>query len=147
MMNRSSGVLRIIIVIALLIAGIAFSGAYSTAGEIVKKQQASDEIKAVKPSEVCMVNDSFMGKPQIPVHFEGKTYYGCCAGCVERIKGDRSVRFSKDPLTGREVDKSKAFITTAPDGAAVYFESLETAEQYYASVNAREGKAGGTGAR
>lgn len=146
-MNLSGRKLRVVTVVALLIAGIAFSGAYSMAVEAAQKKQASDKIEAVRPGEVCMVNDSFMGKPQIPVLFEGKTYYGCCEGCVERIKGDRSVRFSKDPFTGREVDKAKAFITTEPDGVAIYFESRETAERYYASINAKEGNAKDTGKR
>lgn len=61
-------------------------------------------------NEVCMVNDKVSGKPQIPVEFEGKTYYGCCQGCVKRINEDRTVRYSTEPLTGREVDKATAFI-------------------------------------
>lgn len=146
-MKRSSGGLRVVTVVALFIAEIAFAGAYAIAGEATQKQQASDGIKAVRPGEVCMVNDSFMGKPQIPVLFEGKTYFGCCEGCVERIKGDRSVRYSKDPLTGREVDKAKAFITTTPDETALYFESRRTAERYYALINAKKSKAGGAGGR
>jgi len=92
---------------------------------------ANTAVKAVKPAEVCMVNNTFMGKPQILVKFEGKTYYGCCEGCVARIKGERAVRYSVDPVTGREVDKSKAFITAAPDGGVLYFESSATATRYY----------------
>ncbi len=94
---------------------------------------ADTAMKAVKPAEVCMVNNTFMGKPQIPVKFEGKTYYGCCEGCATRLKEDRSARYAKDPQTGKEVDKAKAFITATPEGEALYFESQKTAESYYAS--------------
>ena len=42
---------------------------------------ASTELAALTevtdPSQVCMVNDQFMGRAQIPVSVGGKTYYGC----------------------------------------------------------------------
>ena len=77
-----------------------------------------------------MVNEKVFGKPQIPVAFEGKTYYGCCQGCVKRINEDRTVRYSTDPLTGREVDKATAFIVEGAGGDALYFESVETASEF-----------------
>jgi len=88
--------------------------------------------KSVKPSEVCMVNDTVMDKPQLPVPFEGKTYYGCCEGCVGRLQNERAMRFSRDPLTGREVDKAEAFIIPGSKGEALYFESAKTAGKYVA---------------
>lgn len=88
--------------------------------------------KSVKASEVCMVNNSFMGRAQIPVQVDGKTYYGCCEGCVEKLKNNLSLRYANDPVTGNEVDKAKAFITVDPEGTALYFESRETAEAYSA---------------
>ena len=94
----------------------------------------------VSPDLVCMVNDTVMGKPQIPVAFEGKTYYGCCEGCVERIKTDASVRYTVDPVSGRKVDKAKAFIMAGRDGEALYFESQETAGRFTAVNGAVEKK-------
>ncbi|WP_143960930.1 hypothetical protein [Litoribacter populi] len=82
---------------------------------------------------VCMVNNAFMGKKQFPVEFGDKMYYGCCEMCVNTIQNDRSVRYAKDPLTGKEVDKSKAFITLEPGhpyGGVLYFESKENYEKY-----------------
>ncbi len=84
----------------------------------------------VKLSEVCMVNDRFMGKAQIPIKVEGKTYYGCCEGCKSRLKNDRSVRYSTDPLTGKEVDKALAYIVLGDQSEALYFKSEETATRY-----------------
>ena len=79
-----------------------------------------------------MVNDSVMKGPQMPVPVEGKTYYGCCAGCVKTLQSDCSVRVAKDPVTGHEVDKATAFILADPKmkGKALYFESQETAREY-----------------
>lgn len=114
---------KMLLLVTLTIMGIILSQKYSY----------SADVKTVKTDQVCMVNDTVMGKPQIPVAVEGKTYYGCCEGCVEKLKKNRSFRFSKDPATGREVDKAKAYITMEPDGKALYFESMETAEKYSAN--------------
>jgi YHS domain-containing protein len=77
------------------------------------------------PNTVCMVNNAYMGgKEQIPVSYDGKTYYGCCNMCIKRIKTDRSVRYALDPFSGQEVDKALAFIVPSRDGSQVqYFAS------------------------
>lgn len=105
-----------------IMALISFSEAEAKRSEV--------KAKLVAPGSVCMVNDAVMGKTQIPVKYEGKTYYGCCEGCVETLKTDRSARYAKDPVTGREVDKAKAVILEGAGGAALYFESLDTASRY-----------------
>lgn len=96
--------------------------------------EGQPEIKKVDTAQVCMINNTVMGKPQIPVEVEGKTYYGCCQGCVAKLKQSKSARMAVDPVSKREVDKAKAFITAAPDGTALYFESEETASLYHASL-------------
>jgi len=89
----------------------------------------------VEPGIVCMVTDKVMGKPQIPVVVEGKTYYGCCKNCVGTLKNDASIRYAKDPVTGAMVDKSKAFILEGPAGDALYFESALTAAKFVESIS------------
>lgn len=86
----------------------------------------------VETNNVCMVNNSFMGREQIPVEFEGKTYYGCCQGCVAAIQNKRSVRYAVDPATGKEVDKAKAYIVIKDDGSrkVSYFESESSYKRY-----------------
>ncbi len=81
-------------------------------------------------SEVCMVTDRVMKKPQIPVVVDGKTYYGCCEGCKARLQKTRSIRYSTDPVTGKEVDKAKAYIVQGAQSEALYFESEQTATRY-----------------
>lgn len=81
---------------------------------------------------VCMVNNAYMGKAQIPVEHEGKTYYGCCQMCVKKIQTEREVRYATDPATGEEVDKASAYIARSPDGSdqVHYFESADNYRKF-----------------
>jgi len=81
-------------------------------------------------NQVCMVNDQYMGREQIPLTIEGKTYYGCCPMCKGRLEQDATVRMAKDPVTGNSVDKATAAIGRAPSGQVFYFESEATLRQY-----------------
>src|SRR5690554_890561 len=84
---------------------------------------------------VCMVNDEYMGKEQIPVAFGGNTYYGCCNMCVERIPNDELVRKAADPLTGEEVDKANAYIVLMNEtGEVAYFSSKSNYEAFASKV-------------
>jgi YHS domain-containing protein len=105
------------------------SGASAVAGPAVPGGVAAvSRVRAV--DKVCMVNDCFMGKPQIPVQVEGRTYYGCCEMCKTRLAQDAAVRSAKDPVTGKTVDKATAVIGQRPDGAVLYFESASTLARY-----------------
>ena len=84
------------------------------------------------PSLVCMVNDHFMGKPQIPVDVGGKTYFGCCPMCKEKLEQQAAARTGTDPVTGEPVDKATAVIAQNADGSVLYFAS-ETNFKAYAS--------------
>lgn len=81
-------------------------------------------------STVCMVTDKVFAQTQMPVVVSGKTYYGCCAGCVGRLNTDRKARVAADPVTGRDIDKSEAVILEGERGEALYFESEDTARRY-----------------
>lgn len=87
----------------------------------------------LKKNLVCMVNDKYFGTEQIPVVAEGKTYYGCCQGCVVTIQNNRSVRYARDPYSSAEVDKANAFIVKKPDSIkeeVLYFESKKNFKRY-----------------
>jgi YHS domain-containing protein len=88
------------------------------------------ELKRVETKKVCMVNNQVFDKDQIPVTVEGKTYYGCCEMCKERLTKDAAARTAVDPVTGKPVDKATAVIAAMPDGKVLYFESQETYEKY-----------------
>lgn len=42
-------------------------------------------VRQVEASKVCMVNDTVFDREQIAVEVEGKTYYGCCPMCKDRL--------------------------------------------------------------
>ena len=83
----------------------------------------SAALTRVEPSKVCMVNNAYMGKEQIPVQVQGKTYFGCCPMCEARLAKDPSSRTATDPVSGKPVDKASAVIGKDESGAVVYFES------------------------
>lgn len=81
-------------------------------------------------STVCMVNDRYMGSPQIPVSVSGKTYYGCCEGCRVRLEHDDTARTASDPVTGAPVDKAAAVLARTQNGRVLYFQSEATLRRY-----------------
>jgi len=87
----------------------------------------------VKPENVCMVNNRYLGVKQIPVEVDGKVYYGCCKMCVGRIKNNESIRYAIDPVSGKKVDKATALILALKDGRVLYFESRENVERFLKS--------------
>lgn len=84
-------------------------------------------------NEVCMVNNRFMNSVQIAVPLNGKTYYGCCEGCVKALNEDSTSRFAFDPLSGEQVDKAIAFIIGKPGSTedVLYFKSETNAREYF----------------
>ena len=87
--------------------------------------------------QVCMVNNKYMAENQIVVPYEGKTYYGCCEMCVEKLKGDTRERTATDPLTGESVDKASAFVVSKSDKKVLYFASEENFQRFIANVRGK----------
>jgi YHS domain-containing protein len=79
-----------------------------------------------------MVNNRYMGTPQIPVLVDGKTYYGCCKMCEARLKQEARLWSSVDPVSRRTVDKATAVIARDLAGDVLYFESEESLRSYNA---------------
>lgn len=86
----------------------------------------------VEPKTVCMINEQAMGKDQIPVEVDGKTYYGCCEMCKKALAEKAEKREAVDPVTNQKVDKAKAVIAADKDGRVFYFESEETLAKHNA---------------
>jgi len=82
------------------------------------------------PSLVCMVNNTYMGKAQIPVEVEGKTYFGCCPMCKERLAKEPDTRAAVDPFSGENVDKASAVIARDADGNVLYFANEQNLRTY-----------------
>lgn len=81
-------------------------------------------------SLVCMVNNQFMGRPQIPIEVDGRTYFGCCEMCKGRLGSDPTSRVATDPVTRNTVDKATATIGRTSDGRTFYFENEQTFAAY-----------------
>ncbi len=87
-------------------------------------------LRKVETKKVCMVNNTVFQKDQIPVEVDGKTYYGCCEMCKERLAKDESARYGTDPVSGARVDKATAVIAAQGDGTTLYFENEANFEAY-----------------
>lgn len=90
-------------------------------------------ITRLSNSQVCMVNNRFLNSEQIAVLVKGKTYYGCCEGCVKMLKEEPTSHFTTDPLSGEQVDKAIAFIIGKPGSKedVLYFTSENNASEYF----------------
>ncbi|HVV85758.1 MAG TPA: hypothetical protein VHE35_22015 [Kofleriaceae bacterium] len=84
-------------------------------------------------SDVCMVNNTYMGHLQIAVDVGGTTYYGCCPACRDRLLNEPSVRTAKDPVTGEAVDKAHAVIGRDRKNVVHYFANLQNLRRYQGS--------------
>jgi YHS domain-containing protein len=116
----------------LFILSFVALGLFLTGSSIADENsnEASTSLTEVEGKNVCMVNDQLFVKDQIPVEYEGKTYYGCCEMCKATIKNNPESRVGTDPVSGNKVDKSVAVIGAASDGSIYYFESEENLKKY-----------------
>lgn len=87
-------------------------------------------LKPTKAQYVCMMNNKVFDKPQIAIEVEGKTYYGCCPMCADKLKNDVSLRTANDPVSGKTVDKASAVIGADTHGVTYYFESKENLDKF-----------------
>ena len=93
-------------------------------------ETAPPTLRRVEAKHVCMVNNQDMGKDQIAVEVENKTYYGCCEMCKKTLAEKPETRSALDPVTGKPVDKASAVIGAKADGSVLYFESEKTFEEF-----------------
>jgi YHS domain-containing protein len=105
--------IALLVALSLLLSIAAFAEDVQPVGALEK----------VEPKTVCMINEHAMGKDQIPVEVEGRTYYGCCEMCKKALAQDASKRVAVDPVSGKQVDKATAVIAAQEDGRVFYFEN------------------------
>ena len=112
----------VLLLAVLLVSLAAFADDVKPSGVLTK----------VEPKTVCMINEQAMGKDQIPVEVEGKTYYGCCEMCKKALAENAAKRVAIDPISGKQVDKAKAVIGAQQDGRVFYFENDENLAKHNA---------------
>jgi YHS domain-containing protein len=122
----------LVLVLAALAAGLTFAQAKKGGEEATGQTTptSTSVLQRVETRKVCMINNQVFEKDQIPVEVEGRTYYGCCEMCKERLTNDPASRAAVDPVSGKTVDKSEAVTAALPDGRVLYFESEETMAKY-----------------
>lgn len=103
---------------------------HSSSSPAVTRASEQAAITRVDPSQVCMVNNHYMGKPQIPIVVSGRTYFGCCDMCKSRLAQDAEARAAHDPVTGVLVDKAASVIGKDASGAVFYFENETNLQRY-----------------
>ena len=97
------------ILLAILSLLLCLGAVFAASGNVDKKEM------------VCMMNDEVLSKPGVAVQHNGKTYYGCCEMCKQKLKKDPSKYVSAmDPVSGQKVDKADAFVYGL-GGKAYYF--------------------------
>jgi len=114
------------LLLTLAAGAMLLAAAFAFAAE----EAAKPVLKVVEAKKVCMVTNKLFEKDQIPIAVEGKTYYGCCEMCKEKLAKDAAARMAVDPVSGKKVDKATAVIAALPDGNILYFESQKTLEEY-----------------
>ncbi len=133
----NNNVFRILTGVFFLITALGCNSQPQENGQDPDVQQQAAAIQSYQVGEqvpnqlVCMVNDAYMGKPQIEVPVNGKTYYGCCQMCVKKLNEQESARTATDPQSDKKVDKVDAYIVLLDEqGTVGYFESEESYEAY-----------------
>ena len=91
----------------------------------------SEQESFLSQGYVCMVDNSLKDSLLIPVAFNGLTYYGCCAPCVEVLEGDTTFRYATDPVSGKIISKATALMAlkSGSESEVEYFESESTLKQ------------------
>lgn len=110
------------------------SGSENTAKNTFNTVMFSDTgITKLPNNQVCMVNNRFLNSEQIPLPVNGKTYYGCCEGCVKVLKEDSASHYTYDLLSNEQIDKAIAFIIGKPGSKedVLYFKSETNAKEYF----------------
>jgi hypothetical protein len=118
-----------------LVLALAAGGCSPRAGEpaqaVAPEEEVAPAVTLIEDARlVCMVNNMYMASPQEPVQVEGKTYFGCCPACRDRLTTDASLRTARDPVTNEVVDKSRAVLARDDRNAILYFASADTMRQY-----------------
>ena len=130
MMNKR--VLLILLpVVAFALVGCATKSSPATETARSSEQAEGANLVRTQASEVCMMNDRYMGGEQMPIEIDGKTYYGCCAGCQARLEHDEETRYAIDPVSGARVDKATAIIGRGEKNRVYYFENIENYASYH----------------
>lgn len=129
-MSRRIGLIRRSVTLSVLASTILMSVTAFAASEEPSNTTDATALVQVEAKYVCMINDQRFSKTQIPVDVNGRTYFGCCEMCKDRLRGDESSCTGIDPVSGKKVDKATAVIGAMLDGTVYYFETVENLKRF-----------------
>lgn len=92
----------------------------------------SQWLKKVKANEVNMVTNRYSNAGQSTIILDGKIYSTSGNIYEWTLLQNPSLRFARDPLTNKTVDKAEAAIYVDTSGRAFYFQSDETCKYFLA---------------
>ena len=101
-------------------------------------KQHNSALEQVDSKYVCMLNNQYYDKGQIPIIIDENTYYGCCEMCKAKLKMDPNSRVAVDPISGIKVDKAQSVIGVSTDGSVYYFESEENLRKYITKAEQKD---------
>lgn len=97
---------------------------------VKKEAPAKMWLKKVTSGEVNMVTNRYTGEQQNAIRVNDKTYFATGDGYALNMKNNSSVRFAKDPVTGKTIDKADAATYSDASGRILYFESEMSFERF-----------------
>jgi YHS domain-containing protein len=107
----------------------------SAAPAPVMSAPARQLLRVADPSQVCMVRNHVMDRPQLSVQVQGATYFGCCDGCRSRLRDAPEARMAIDPVSHRPIDKALAVMAQNERGNVLYFENDNNLAAYQAGFD------------
>ncbi|CAM2069701.1 M56 family metallopeptidase [Sulfidibacter corallicola] len=108
--------------------------ALSTPFPLQAMEGSSGLIPIQDPRHVCMFADEVIENgPRVSrvLEIDGHRYYLATKECLESIARHSEIRFARDPMSGREVDKANAVLAVyAGSSRVAYFENEENLAEY-----------------
>jgi YHS domain-containing protein len=129
--------------VSLMVLALVVIGSLNASANAQNEHSQEASLVQVETRYVCMINNQRFEKEQIAIEVEGRTYYGCCEMCKDKLKKDKASRWATDPVSGKKVDKAKAVIGVNTEGKAFYFETVENLKKFKADSGHSEHKQDG----
>lgn len=105
------------------------------AARLKEAGSAGSWMTRVNADEVNMATNRHEKKKQDVINMNGRSYYCSGKGSELNMTLNPSIRFAKDPLTDRKIDKSEAAIYADASGRVYYFESEDTYKGFIGIAN------------
>ncbi|MBA4066744.1 MAG: hypothetical protein C0501_24170 [Isosphaera sp.] len=110
--------------------GVTLALAVTLGAGAARAWAAPPAVSIPERTRVCMMQDTVMTVPAVPLTHNGKSYFGCCEMCKAKIAAEpERYTLARDPVSGAVVDKATAALLSV-DGRVLYFESEATRAKY-----------------